>query len=84
MDSQESSILEDFAKRMVPFYAQGSIEVSFLLLNWCIHVPHIRLLQNSVQGRLSTPQLGLAYSVLLRSACVNAYAFDGLQIKPIH
>ena len=42
------------------------------------HVPHIPLLQNSVQGRLSTPQLRLAYSALVRSACVSAYAFDGL------
>lgn len=33
--------------------------------------------QNSVQGRLSTPQLRLAYSALVRSACVSAYAFDG-------
>ena len=28
-DSQESSISEDFAKRMVPFYAQCLIEVEF-------------------------------------------------------
>jgi hypothetical protein len=62
---------------MVPFYAQCLIEVNFLLLNWCIHVPYIPLLQNSVQGRLSTPQLRLAYSALVRSACVSAYAFDG-------
>ena len=47
-------------------------------MNWCTRVPHIPLLQNSVQGRLSTPQLRLAYSALVRSACVSAYEFDGL------
>ena len=36
------------------------------------------MLQNSVDGRLSTPQLRLAYSALVRSACVSAYEFDGL------
>ena len=44
----------------------------------CTCVPHIPLLQNSVEGRLSTPQLRLAYSALVRSACVSAYEFDGL------
>jgi len=53
VDSQEPSMSEDFAKRMVPFYAQCLIEVSFLVLDWWTHDPHISMLQNSVQGRLS-------------------------------
>ena len=48
-------------------------------MNWCTHpLIFLPLLQNSVEGRLSTPQLRLAYSALVRSACVSAYEFDGL------
>ena len=79
VDSKEPSISEDFAKRMVPFYAQCLIEVEFPALEFCAPVSlTIPLLQNSVQGRLSTPQLRLAYSTLVRSACVSAYEYDGL------
>ena len=56
-------------------FDRGGVSCSCLGAPVSLTIP---LLQNSVQGRLSTPQLRLAFSMLVQSACVSANEFDGL------
>jgi len=71
-----------FAERMVPFYANCLIEVrlfhSRYIFMSCIFLISILIVlsQNSVDGKLSTAQLRLAYSALVRSASASATSID--------
>ena len=64
-----------FTEKLVPFYTNCLIEASNIL-----HTPEriadVPVLQNSADGKLSTPQLRLAFSALVRSASASAYVAD--------
>ena len=91
--------MTNFVERVVPFYAQCLIEVSFFffrilcccwitgnILGHFFRQRHLFIfrgfalcisfimLQNSVDGKISTSQLRLAYSTLVRSAAMTSTA----------
>ncbi|KAF8904131.1 hypothetical protein CPB84DRAFT_1814520 [Gymnopilus junonius] len=88
----QSGLSAAFVKRMVPFYASCLIDVSVLSFWWNLRFHFLSsclvsadrgltslmyMFQNSKDGKLNTSQLRLAYSALVRSASVSAYATSG-------
>ena len=85
--SEESKLSATFVKYLVPFYAKCLIDVRVWFFGCDVFSSLSSLtklfffflisLQNSVDGKLNTPQLRLAYAALVRSAGASSFTSNG-------
>ena len=73
-----------FVERIVPLYIRCLLEVRPIVLRLFPYViEKVRYIQNSVDGKLTTPQLRLAYSTLTNSASGDAPAMGQLCLSSL-
>lgn len=70
-----------FVEKIVPFYMQCLLEVRPVVLFYFLSV--VEYIQNSADGKLTTPQLRLAYNALTGSASGNAPAMGQLCLSSL-
>jgi hypothetical protein len=73
-----------FVEKIVPFYVQCLLEVRpTVMFYFPLVVEKVQYIQNSVDGKLTTPQLRLSYNALTSSASGNAPAMGQLCLSSL-
>jgi hypothetical protein len=73
-----------FVEKIVPFYMQCLLEVRLTVMFYFPSVvENVQYIQNSVDGKLTTPQLRLTYNALTSSASGNAPAMGQLCLSSL-